>query len=144
MENSLKASDGDDGSRLSEDRNAKKVRFKDVSDGASVDMAVDFDPHLNAAMSWKDKLFEAGSSGTSQEVAGFEGGSDEDFILLDDDIIRSTINGIPTIEFSDRVKEILYKEIEMTVVLRLLGEISVIVFFLIESVAFGDLYNHSN
>ncbi|KAK5818500.1 hypothetical protein PVK06_023440 [Gossypium arboreum] len=60
MENSLKASDGDDGSRLSEDRNAKKVRFKDVSDGASVDMAVDSDPHLNAAMSWKDKLFEAG------------------------------------------------------------------------------------
>ncbi|PPS00900.1 hypothetical protein GOBAR_AA19767 [Gossypium barbadense] len=103
MENSLKASDGDDGSRLSEDRNAKKVRFKDVSDGASVDMAVDFDPHLNAAMSWKDKLFEAGSSGTSQEVAGFEGGSDEDFILLDDDIIR--LSGLPGFMYKRKILE---------------------------------------
>ncbi|KAG8486486.1 hypothetical protein CXB51_019780 [Gossypium anomalum] len=73
MENSLKVFVGDDGSRISEDRNTKKVRFKDVIDGAYVDMAVDLDPPLNAAMSWKDKLFGTGSSGTSQEVASFEG-----------------------------------------------------------------------
>ncbi|KAG8473178.1 hypothetical protein CXB51_035109 [Gossypium anomalum] len=46
---------------------------------------------------------------------------DKDFILLDDDIIRTNVNRIPTIEFSDCVKEILYKEIEMTIVLKLLG-----------------------
>ncbi|KAK5773018.1 hypothetical protein PVK06_049321 [Gossypium arboreum] len=84
-------------------------------------MAVDADPPSNAAASWKDKLFGTGSSGTSQDVARFEGDMDEDFILLDDDIIRTNVNRIPTIEFSDRVKEILYKEMEMTVVLKLLG-----------------------
>lgn len=36
-------------------------------------------------------------------------------------MIRSSINGIPTIDFSDRIKLILYKEMEMTVVLKLLG-----------------------
>ncbi|PPS02341.1 hypothetical protein GOBAR_AA18327 [Gossypium barbadense] len=85
-------------------------------------MAMDSDPPLSATMSWKDKLFGAGLSCAGQEVAGVDGGSDGDFILLDDDIIRSTVNGIPTIDFSDRVKEILYKEMEMTVVLKLLGQ----------------------
>ncbi|PPS19255.1 hypothetical protein GOBAR_AA01318 [Gossypium barbadense] len=121
MENSLKVFEGDEGSQLFEDRNTKNVRFKEVSNGTFVDMAVDADPPSNAAMSWKDKLFGTGSSGTSQDVAEFEGDMDEDFILLDDDIIRTNVNRIPTIEFSDRVKEILYKEMEMTVVLKLLG-----------------------
>ncbi|KAK5840183.1 uncharacterized protein LOC108475156 [Gossypium arboreum] len=113
MENSLKVIDSNDDSWLSEDRNTKKVRFKYVFDGASVDMVVDSGPPLNAATSWTDKLFGTGSSGTSQKVVRFEEGSDEDFILLDDDIIRSTVNGIPAIEFFDRVKEILSKEMEM-------------------------------
>ncbi|KAK5839964.1 hypothetical protein PVK06_008824 [Gossypium arboreum] len=117
--------DGDGDSQLSEDRNTKKIRFKDDSDGASVDMAMDSDPPLSATMSWKDKLFGAGSSGAGQEVAGVDEGSDGDFILLDDDIIRSTVNGIPTIDFSDRVKEILYKEMEMTQPLEAYTSISI-------------------
>ncbi|KAG8493210.1 hypothetical protein CXB51_010587 [Gossypium anomalum] len=49
--------DGDDDSRLSEDHNTKKVRFKDGSDGVSVDMAVDSDPPSNMITSWKDTLW---------------------------------------------------------------------------------------
>ncbi|KAH1108194.1 hypothetical protein J1N35_011962 [Gossypium stocksii] len=55
--------DGDRDSRLSKDRNTKKVRFKDDSDGASVDMAIDSDPSLNAATSRR-------RSGDSQDSSG--------------------------------------------------------------------------
>ncbi|KAK5813593.1 hypothetical protein PVK06_029044 [Gossypium arboreum] len=67
-------------------------------------MAVDSDPPLSATTSWKDKLIGTGSSGTSQEAAGIVEGNDGDFILLDDDIIRTTINGIPAIDFSDWIR----------------------------------------
>lgn len=48
-------------------------------------------------------------------------GKDRDLVLLEGDVIRSTINGIPRIDFSDRIKQILYKEMETNVVLKLLG-----------------------
>ncbi|MBA0750621.1 hypothetical protein Gogos_002027, partial [Gossypium gossypioides] len=46
---------------------------------------------------------------------------DEDMDFEEGDILRSTINGIPAIEFSDRVKKILVKDMETTVVVKLLG-----------------------
>ncbi|KAH1064903.1 hypothetical protein J1N35_029890 [Gossypium stocksii] len=123
--------EGDGDSRLSEYHHTKKVRFKDRSDAFSVDMVVDFVPPSSMTMSWKDKLLGAGSYGAGQGSAVLDGGSDGDFILLDDDVIRSTINGIPAIDFFDRVKQILYKEIEMTVVLKLLER----------NISYGILFN---
>ncbi|PPS07823.1 hypothetical protein GOBAR_AA12840 [Gossypium barbadense] len=42
MENSLKVIEGDDNLRSYEDCNTKKIKFKDGSDGVSMDMAMDF------------------------------------------------------------------------------------------------------
>ncbi|MBA0586038.1 hypothetical protein Gorai_016793 [Gossypium raimondii] len=56
-------------------------------------MVADLEP--TPTLSWKDKLLG--------------------------NMVKSTINGIPTINFSDRVKDILFKEMEKTVVLKLLG-----------------------
>ncbi|PPR98415.1 hypothetical protein GOBAR_AA22253 [Gossypium barbadense] len=131
MENSPKVVEGDGDSRVSEDRNTKKVRFKDGSDRVAVDMAVDSIPSSSMIVSWKDKLLGSGFIGADQGIAGFDEGSDGDFILLEDDVIRSTVNGLPAIDFSDRVKQLLYKEMEMTVVLKLLGR----------NISYGVLFN---
>lgn len=45
----------------------------------------------------------------------------EDFEILDADILRLVVNGTPSIEFSDKINQILVKEMEITVVLKLLG-----------------------
>ncbi|MBA0735300.1 hypothetical protein Gogos_019161 [Gossypium gossypioides] len=52
--------DGGDNSTSNEDRNTKKVRFKDVDTDMSSEMAVDFFPA--SAMSWRDKVLGTGSS----------------------------------------------------------------------------------
>ncbi|MBA0798444.1 hypothetical protein Gohar_009036 [Gossypium harknessii] len=46
---------------------------------------------------------------------------DEEFVLLEGDMVKSIVNGITTINFSYRIKKILFKEMEKTVVLKLLG-----------------------
>ncbi|MBA0777453.1 hypothetical protein Gotri_005470 [Gossypium trilobum] len=45
----------------------------------------------------------------------------EYFDLLEKDIVRSSINGIPAIYFSERINQILIKDIEHTMVIKLLG-----------------------
>lgn len=54
-----------------------------------------------------------------------------DLELEDGDILRSVINGIPGIEFSDRIKKILVKDMESAVVVKLLGR----------NIGYGALYN---
>lgn len=46
---------------------------------------------------------------------------DHDLVLLDGDIKRSTINSIPSIEFSDRINQLLIAHIVNSVVVKLLG-----------------------
>ncbi|MBA0575688.1 hypothetical protein Golob_027418 [Gossypium lobatum] len=46
---------------------------------------------------------------------------DEDLVLLNGDVTISIVGGIPTIDFSDRIQQILFKGMELTVVLKLLG-----------------------
>ncbi|PPD82924.1 hypothetical protein GOBAR_DD20137 [Gossypium barbadense] len=91
-----------DGDGSNEDRNTKKVRFKEVDGNPIENMVMDVASVSGA--SWKDKLLGG--------VA-----IDEDLDFKEGDILRSTINGIPAIEFSDRVKKILVKDMETTVVL---------------------------
>ncbi|MBA0598109.1 hypothetical protein Gorai_007887, partial [Gossypium raimondii] len=54
-----------------------------------------------------------------------------DLELEDGDILRSVINGIPGIEFSDRIKKILVRDMESAVVVKLLGR----------NIGYGALYN---
>ncbi|MBA0653703.1 hypothetical protein Goklo_020846 [Gossypium klotzschianum] len=68
-------------------------------------------------VSWKDKLLGRNSNGSiSSDIM-----DSEDFVFSDGDILKSTVNGIPTIEFSNKIQNILVKNMETTIVVKLLG-----------------------
>ncbi|KAK5825759.1 hypothetical protein PVK06_020624 [Gossypium arboreum] len=67
---------------------------------------------LAPEISWKNKVLGRGV---------LDYGREEDFELLDGDVTRSTVNGIPVINFSERVQQILFREMATTVVVKLLG-----------------------
>ncbi|MBA0648547.1 hypothetical protein Goklo_016247 [Gossypium klotzschianum] len=82
-------------------------------------MVVDLEP--TPTLTWKDKLLGEGLSGSSIRESVVKVGMDEEFVLLEGDMVKSIVNGITTINFSYRIKKILVKEMEKTVVLKLLG-----------------------
>lgn len=100
---------GDDG--LSGDRDTKKVRFKGHSSIVEVDVAVDRTPVQGT--SWRDKVLGRGAEVT---------GSVEKIEFLVGDIVKSFVNGIPTISFSERIQQILVRDMASTVVVKLLGK----------------------
>ncbi|KAH1098639.1 hypothetical protein J1N35_015560 [Gossypium stocksii] len=110
---------GEGESYLDGDRNTKKVRFKESAIDDNVSMAVDTEPQQ--AISWKDKLLGTSVGISASGQAMLFAGNDNDFDLLDGDVNTSIIDGILTIEFSNRINEILFKEMERTVIVKLLG-----------------------
>ncbi|MBA0878443.1 hypothetical protein Goshw_004206, partial [Gossypium schwendimanii] len=66
--------------------------------------------------SWKDKLV-----GHSSNVAGNGSEEKENFDLMDGGIQKSIVNDIPSIEFSDRIHQILIRDMDNIVILKLLG-----------------------
>ncbi|KAH1046335.1 hypothetical protein J1N35_037119 [Gossypium stocksii] len=71
---------------------------------------------IEQTISWKDKLV-----GHSSNVTGNGLEEKEDFDLLDGGIQKSIVNDIPSIEFSDRIHQILIRDMDNTVILNLLG-----------------------
>ncbi|MBA0843864.1 hypothetical protein Goarm_001015 [Gossypium armourianum] len=71
--------------------------------------------------SWKDYLMGTGlrADVQAQGVDNFYG--EEDLELSEVDIVKSTVNGIPSINFSERVNQILIKDMAQTVGIKLLG-----------------------
>ncbi|KAA3480192.1 leucine-rich repeat receptor-like protein kinase PEPR2 [Gossypium australe] len=104
--------------RTDGDQNTKKVRFKGAVDGEDTNMVVDFVQQPN--ISFQDKLL-GGSVVSDRDLEGTFGKNEGDFELLEGDVNTSMVDGIPAIAFSDRIKDILFKEMELTVVLKLLG-----------------------
>ncbi|MBA0667730.1 hypothetical protein Goklo_000783 [Gossypium klotzschianum] len=92
-----------------EDRNIKIVRFKDLVSDTNSNMAVD-SPQAPVA-SWKYKLLGRGSSVSVCE---------EELEFLEGDIMRTTANGVPAINFSERIQQILIRDMATTVVVKLL------------------------
>ncbi|MBA0573416.1 hypothetical protein Golob_000692 [Gossypium lobatum] len=88
-----------------EDRNIKIVRFKDLVSDTDSNMAVDSTQAPVA--SWKYKLLGRGSSVSVCE---------EELEFLEGDIIRTTANGVPAINFSERIQQILIRDMATTVV----------------------------
>ncbi|PPD95072.1 hypothetical protein GOBAR_DD07912 [Gossypium barbadense] len=74
------------------------------------------DPSAEQTTYWKDKL--VGQSSKS-DGNGIE--EEEDYDLLETDIQNSIVNSISSIEFSDRIHQILIEDMENTVILKLLG-----------------------
>ncbi|MBA0751938.1 hypothetical protein Gogos_000825, partial [Gossypium gossypioides] len=106
----LEIKDGD-GSRTYVDRNTKKVHFKEENGEEITDMLVESGP--SPILSWKDKLL-GNKSGASNKLGldNSGAGADEDLEFLEGDIYRSIVNGIPAIDFSKRIQQILFKEME--------------------------------
>ncbi|MBA0860428.1 hypothetical protein Goshw_017641 [Gossypium schwendimanii] len=87
----------------------------------------DGDPRLDWDQNTKNVRF---NEGFDEEAAAM--GSESEFELLEGDVSMTMVNGIPTIAFSGRIKEILFKEMELTIVLKLLGR----------SIGYNALHNH--
>ncbi|MBA0860912.1 hypothetical protein Goshw_022452 [Gossypium schwendimanii] len=69
----------------------------------------------------KDKLLEGRVVGSSTSPMTLESCTDEEFDFEDGDISRSTVNGILAIDFSKRIQKLLVKDMDSTVVVKLLG-----------------------
>ncbi|KAK5793601.1 hypothetical protein PVK06_034753 [Gossypium arboreum] len=103
-----------------ENRNTKKVCFKDPSIDTNSFMAVDSNPM--PMESWKDKFLGNGNHVSAEE---------EDLKLLEGDITRTTINRVPVINFSKRIQPFLIRDMAITVVVKLLGQ----------NIAYSTLHN---
>ncbi|MBA0860004.1 hypothetical protein Goshw_013046 [Gossypium schwendimanii] len=98
------------------DRNTKKFRFKERDYGLTENMVVDSAPM--SGVTWKDKLLGGSGSGSLSGAT---------ILILefeDGDILRFFVNGIPDIDLSDRLKKILVKYMESTIVVKLFGALS--------------------
>ncbi|MBA0716013.1 hypothetical protein Golax_014880 [Gossypium laxum] len=100
-----------DGEGTIVDRNTKKFRFKERDYGLTENMVVD--SALVSGVTWKDKLLGGSGSGS------LSGATILNLEFEDGDILRFFINGIPDIDFSDRLKKILVKYMESTIVVKL-------------------------
>ncbi|KAH1080237.1 hypothetical protein J1N35_019998 [Gossypium stocksii] len=117
MENSLNFENfyslpevGDGGYTLMDaDRSTKKVRFKEGIEEEISYMQVKYGSE--PTISWKDKLL--GLNPRTLDIKGMHLSgvlADDDLEFLEGDIHRSVINGVHAIDFSERVKQILFKE----------------------------------
>ncbi|MBA0668353.1 hypothetical protein Goklo_001274 [Gossypium klotzschianum] len=113
----------EDSEGIIEDRITKNVRFKEGGEGPMENMAVDSTPV--SVITWKDKLLGESGSGSLGAATNI------DLELKDGDILRSVTNGIPGIDFSDRIKKILVRDMESTMVVKLLGR----------NIGYGALHN---
>lgn len=75
------------------------------------------DPVLTPSLSWKDLLL--GNFVGSTEGEGEN--SKEHFYFEEEDFSRTTFNGILAIDFFDWVKNYLLKDMETTIIVKLLG-----------------------
>ncbi|KAH1040748.1 hypothetical protein J1N35_042491 [Gossypium stocksii] len=72
-------------------------------------------------MTFKDKLLGGSGDSSDGNIGGNLRRNECKFEILDGDVNTPIVNGIPAIAFSDRIKDLLFKEMERTVILKLLG-----------------------
>ncbi|KAK9011774.1 hypothetical protein V6N11_039856 [Hibiscus sabdariffa] len=76
-------------------------------------------PHApTSTPSYNDTLLASVSAASRPAVDSID---DEEVVLLEGDVARSTVNGVISIQFSERVQSLAVKNLEMTVVVKLLG-----------------------
>ncbi|MBA0604988.1 hypothetical protein Godav_017605 [Gossypium davidsonii] len=79
-----------------------------------------------SGVSWKEKLLEGKGS------KSYNGVTDADLEIKDGNILQSPINGILVIDFLERLRKFLVKDMETTVVIKLLGH----------NISYEVLHNH--
>ncbi|KAH1091347.1 hypothetical protein J1N35_018604 [Gossypium stocksii] len=102
---------------ISGDPNTKKVSLKDPTSNINDVMAVDSTPV--PTLSQKDMVLGKGSivsKGESDSNA-----ANEVFFFLEGDVKKLIVNGIPAIDFSDRIQKLLVKDKSTSVILKSTG-----------------------
>lgn len=94
------------------------MRFKGKEGDEGINMVVD--SSLKKTLFWKDRVLRRDTIG-SQDSSGALDRELEDLDFLKGDITRSMVNGITSIEFLDRVQQLMVKEMATMVVVKLLG-----------------------
>ncbi|PPD98885.1 hypothetical protein GOBAR_DD04099 [Gossypium barbadense] len=97
----------------------ESVMFKDKY--INPDKSRDMDISNESTLSWKNRLVGKGQSNLKKTTEGIDPECDDDFEFCEGDIKKSTINGIPLIEFSERVHQFFIQDMSITIVLKLLG-----------------------
>ncbi|MBA0688577.1 hypothetical protein Goari_006353 [Gossypium aridum] len=92
----------------------KKVWFRDKDDVSNKNMFVD--RLAKPTISWKDKLL-----GNFPKDPNNETMVDDDFDFLEGDVKKSIVDGIPPIDFSERIHRQLIKDLKIIVILKLMG-----------------------
>lgn len=110
-------------------RSTKKVRIRDGEDESDEEMVLA--QTLSRPRSWKDRLLGIGLQGADTKEGKRIYNDDEDLELPEADIVRSTINGLPSIRFSEQINQLLIKDMARTVVIKLLGR----------NISYSVLYN---
>ncbi|MBA0611381.1 hypothetical protein Godav_012074, partial [Gossypium davidsonii] len=102
------------GKSITEELIPKKVRFRNEDVDTNNNMLIDSSPEKS--ISWRDMLVGQSSKET---LIDLEGKADLD--ILEGDIQKTFVDGVPSISFSDRIHKILIQGMENTVILKLLG-----------------------
>ncbi|KAK5842580.1 hypothetical protein PVK06_004955 [Gossypium arboreum] len=100
-------------------RFTKKVRLRETEEESNVVMESTLT--TEKPLSWKDRFVGTGIRANRQTATLDDLHEGGDFELSEDDVVRSMIDGNPSINFSKRVIQILIKGMAHTVVIKLLG-----------------------
>ncbi|MBA0768058.1 hypothetical protein Gotri_016894, partial [Gossypium trilobum] len=99
---------------ITEELIPKKVRFRDDDVVTNNNMLID--SSQEKSISWRDMLVGQSSKDTTIDLE-----ENDDLDILDRDIQKTFVDGVPSISFSDRIHKILIQGMENTVILKLLG-----------------------
>ncbi|XP_016752428.1 uncharacterized protein [Gossypium hirsutum] len=113
MSSSLCENDGL-GKPIGEELIPKKVRFREKVEEPSNDMMIELSS--DQPTSWRDMLVSQSSKNGSNGLD-----EKEAFDILEGDIQRTVVNGVPSITFSERIYQIFIQGMDNTVIVKLLG-----------------------
>ncbi|MBA0607099.1 hypothetical protein Godav_019458, partial [Gossypium davidsonii] len=99
--------------KILDNRSTKKVHPRGRE--GDTDVIMEAILALEKPRSWKDYLVGTGFQAERKAATAYNFDDDGDFELLYADVVRSSINDIPSINFYERVKQILIKDMAYTV-----------------------------
>ncbi|MBA0877292.1 hypothetical protein Goshw_024608 [Gossypium schwendimanii] len=84
--------------------------------GEDLDVKIVIDLTPTSGSSWKDMLLKGGSFESMTIFLGSDILDIEDFEFTEGDIVKSNVNDIPTINFSERIRHLLVKDMDTTMI----------------------------
>ncbi|MBA0600179.1 hypothetical protein Gorai_006377 [Gossypium raimondii] len=129
MMNSMERESSDEGEPAK--RLTKKVCIRETE--GDTDVAMDSALITEKPLLWKDRLMRTRLQAKGQTTTTNDISNEGEFELPETDVVRSSVNGIPSISFSEWVNQILINNMAHIMVIKLLGR----------STGYSALYNKS-